>query len=216
MAQATRELSKARVKDMAANRHGEGTINIPLLDGYDYVAAPSLAPPESIEEWIPLPTRMVTKPASTSLIKPSYTFDLLNFGGDTLALVDASETAEEKLWGQLVAVYEPDDQDQWSAGCYVGWLHNVVIAGRQLKIVGAFKDAQDIKNIGKLDRFPRLQERKGIEALALGSGILAGLQGIWLITVEGRSRILGRVTGWVAAVSQTKNTESSPEERRRK
>ncbi|MFL6313720.1 MAG: hypothetical protein ACJ71W_16610 [Terriglobales bacterium] len=97
-----------------------------------------------------------------------------------------------------MAVYEPRDQEQWKAGSYVGWLHPLQLAGREIVFVGAVQSIDDMQNIASLDRFQRLKDVKGINALGLGSGIIAGLQGGLMIAVEGDSVILGRVVGWVS------------------
>ena len=81
----------------------EGVIRLPLLRTAAHLGAPSLAPSEDIETWVPVPAFLALNPSTTSCVRAPA--DASSLGGEDLWLLDSSERDINRLRGHLVLSY---------------------------------------------------------------------------------------------------------------
>ncbi len=173
-------------------------IRLPLLRDVTHSGAPALAPPEEIEMWVPVPTWLVSNPATTYCLRPpTEETSTLN-----LFLVDAIETKIDKLWAKMVvASYtgKTSKRGKLQPGTYSGWLHPFEIENRLIPVLAPRRTPEQIAEMDRYDiHLPNAtRDRKPKEVIMSGldAGFLLG--NFKAMTPEGEWHVLGRVVGQI-------------------
>ncbi len=177
-------------------RHGRFAV-VPLLKRSTHIAAPLAAPDEDVEDWVALPLSWITSPASTSLLRVDD--PPLTLGGGDLALVDASRTDAESLWGDMVVASHRGTMA-------VGWLHPFARDdGRRIRVLTRTRTPEETFALSQFD----MHLPKGVihnKLPAVVNMLAVALAGGWAVPMEPEPdwHILGRVTRWIASAPAVK------------
>jgi transcriptional regulator with XRE-family HTH domain len=138
--------AEQRVRDVTEHAVGD-TVLVPLLRKVGSVKAPTLAPGDQIEAWLPLPRLLVPNPTKTSCLWSPKGMTSLNLGSRDLLVIDSSDLPTEQLWGKMVIV-----EHQITGKSYVGFLQHFEMENRVIPALSAAR----ITSWGH--RFPQIND----------------------------------------------------------
>jgi transcriptional regulator with XRE-family HTH domain len=193
--------SEQRLKKLL--QESPGVVRVPILRGPWHVAEPLLAPEAQIEEWLPLPSRMIPNPTATSGIRFRDHFSEAIFGESDLVLVDSSQADLKHLAAKRAAVYQSAEKRienhmgatvTIASGVYVGWLYPFKWKGRLSAVLSSAQSTE---------QFLRMMETY-VSVPTKGRQREINVFIPYIVVLEEGDRILGRVVGWIASDTSTK------------